>query len=137
MQFITKNPRLANAKVDFEFSNESNDCTVRATCLAMSKPYKSIHKVFAKHGRKSGQGVTLATLMAVLLDITKNKMSIVANHAVKKHTLAGFIKTHPKGKYVIVKRGHAFAVVDGVALDAHSSCCSARSFVKFAFKVGE
>jgi hydrogenase maturation factor len=137
MQFITKNPRLANAEVDFEFSNESNDCTVRATCLAMDKPYKSIHKVFAKHGRKNGKGVTLATLMGVLLDVTKNNMQIVASYMVKRQTLASFIKTHPKGRYVVVRRGHAFAVVDGVALDAHSSCCSARSIVKYAYKVGE
>jgi hydrogenase maturation factor len=137
MQFITSNPRLANAKVDFEFNNESNDCTVRATCLAMNKPYKSIHKVFAKHGRRTGKGVTLATLIAVLIDLTKNNLKIVASHAIRRESLASFIKTHPKGKYVVIKRGHAFAVIDGVAHDAHSSCCGARSIVKYAYKVGE
>lgn len=130
MQFISKNPRPSDLY-------ESNDCTVRATSIAMKKPYKSIHKVFAKHGRKDRQGVTLATLIAVLIEVTKNNMQIVASHAIRRETLASFIKTHPKGRYVVIKRGHAFAVIDGVAHDAHSSCCGSRSIVKYAYKVGD
>jgi hydrogenase maturation factor len=116
---------------------ESNDCTVRATSLAINKPYTEVHGVFAKHGRRTGKGVTLATLIAVLIDVTKNNMKIVASHTIRRETLASFIKTHPKGKYVVIKRGHAFAVIDGVAHDAHSSCCGSRSIVKYAYKVGE
>jgi hydrogenase maturation factor len=116
---------------------ESNDCTVRATSLAINKPYTEVHKVFAEHGRRTGKGVTLATLIGVLLDITKNNMQIVASYTVKRQTLASFLKTHTKGRYVVVRRGHAFAVIDGVAHDAHSSCCTARSIVKYAYKVGD
>lgn len=129
MQFISSNPRT--------IMQESNDCTVRATSLAINKPYQDVHKVFAEHGRRNGKGVTLATLIGVLLDITKNNMQIVASYTVKRQTLASFLKTHTKGRYVVVRRGHAFAVIDGVAHDAHSSCCSARSIVKYAYKVGE
>jgi hypothetical protein len=129
MQFISNNPRT--------IKQESNDCTVRATSLAINKPYQDVHGVFAKHGRRDGKGVTLATLIAVLIDLTKNNLKIVASHAIRRETLASFIKTHPKGKYLVIKRGHAFAVIDGVAHDAHSSCCGARSIVKYAYKLGD
>jgi hypothetical protein len=129
MQFISANPRT--------IQQESNDCTVRATSLAMNKPYEEVHKVFAKHGRRIGKGVTIANLMATLMDLTQKNINIVANHSIRKQTLGSFIKTHPKGRFVVVKRGHAFAVIDGVAHDAHSSCCGARSIVKYAYKVGE
>ncbi len=130
MQFISANPRPSDLY-------ESNDCTVRATSLAVNLPYNVAHKIFKLHGRKDRQGVTLATLIAVLIDVTKNNMQIVASHAIRRETLASFIKTHPKGRYVVIKRGHAFAVIDGVAHDAHSSCCGSRSIVKYAYKVGE
>lgn len=129
MQFISANPRT--------IQQESNDCTVRATSLAMNLPYDVIHKAFALHGRRTGKGVTIITLMGVLTDLTDRKMQVVANHSIRKQTLGSFIKTHPKGRFVVVKRGHAFAVIDGVAHDAHSSCCGARSIVKYAYKVGE
>lgn len=32
-------------------------------------------------------------------------------------TLNQFVKKHPKGKYYVLHRGHAFAVVDGVVYD--------------------
>ena len=129
MQFISSNPRT--------IMQESNDCTVRATSLAINKPYTEVHGVFAKHGRRTGKGVTLATLIAVLIEVTKNNMQIVSSHVIRRENLTSFIKTHPKGKYVVIKRGHAFAVIDGVAHDAHSSCCGSRSIVKYAYKVGE
>jgi hypothetical protein len=131
------NPRSKDADTDFNFMNESNDCSVRATSIALGKPYKTVHEVFKKHGRKWGKGVTIITLLAVLKDVTKDNIKTVASDVIRKHTLATFIRENPKGKYVIVKSRHAFAVIDGVAYDAHPSCCTSRSIVKFAFKLGE
>lgn len=129
MQFISSNPRT--------IMQESNDCTVRATSLAMNKPYTEVHKVFAEHGRRTGKGVNVITLMGVIMDLTKKKVNTVANHCIRRETLASFLKTHPKGRYIVVKRNHAFAVINGVAHDAHSSCCGSRSIVRYAYKVGD
>lgn len=137
MKFIMENPRAKNAETDWEYASESNDCSVRATSIALSKPYKSVHKTFLKHGRKWGKGVTIITLMATLRDITGDDLKIVASDVVRKQTLSTFIKENPKGRYVVIKSRHAFAVIDGVAYDAHPSCCTPRSLVKFAFKLGE
>lgn len=137
MKFIMENPRAKNAEIDWQYTSESNDCSVRATSIALGKPYKTVHEVFKKHGRKWGKGVTIITLLAVLKDVTKDNIKTVASDVIRKHTLSTFIRENPKGKYVIVKSRHAFAVIDGVAYDAHPSCCTSRSIVKFAFKLGE
>lgn len=137
MKFIMENPRAKDSLTDWEYCSESNDCSVRATSIALSKPYKTIHKAFLKHGRRWGKGVTIITLLAVLKDVTKDKYKTVASDVVRKQTLSTFIKENPKGRYVVIKSRHAFAVIDGVAYDAHPSCCTPRSLVKFAFKLGE
>lgn len=129
MQFIKANPR--------SIETESNDCSVRATSLALNKPYNEVHATFSKHGRRVGKGVNIITLLSVLKELTKDTVKIVSSDIVRRESLAKFIKTHPKGRYVICKRGHAFAVIDGVAHDAHPSGCGSRSIVKFAYKVGE
>lgn len=132
MEFINNDPRPKDMR-------ESNDCTVRATSIALGKSYKDIHEAYAKHGRKPRKGVTVMTLHAVLMDLVGDNLKIVASDIVRpeRKSLAKFIKDNPKGKYVIVRRGHAFAVIDGVAHDAHPSGCSPRCIVKFAYKVGE
>lgn len=141
MKFIKSNPRLdvtsENLEEIWKYANETNDCSVRATTIALNKPYKEVHSTFLKHGRRWGKGVTFITLTAVLKDLTKDKVKMVASDVVKRESLARFIKTHPKGRYVVVKRGHAFAVIDGVAHDAHESGCGSRSIVKYAYQVGE
>jgi hypothetical protein len=127
MEFIKANPR--------EYSDEQNDCTVRATCLALDKPYKEVHKVFASNGRRWGKGVNLVTLERTL------KVLIGTEPVTHKHwlhgrmTLKSFVAKHPVGKWVVVKRGHAFAVVDGVVMDAHNACCGSRCIVQYAYKV--
>lgn len=129
MQFIKANPR--------SIETESNDCSVRATSLALNKPYNEVHKAFAKHGRMAGKGVTIIMLLAVLKELTKDTVKIVSSELIRRESVARFIKANPKGRYVICKRGHAFAIIDGVAHDAHENGCGSRSIVKFAYKVGD
>lgn len=128
------NPRVSE---ELSFTNESNDCSVRATSIALDKPYRSIHETFKKHGRRWGKGVTVVKLMATLRDLTGGDLKIVASDVIRKQTLATFVRENPKGRYLIIKSRHAFAVIDGVAYDAHPSCCTSRSVVKFAFKIGD
>lgn len=134
MNFIMANPRVSE---ELSFTNESNDCSVRATSIALDKPYRSIHETFKKHGRRWGKGVTVVKLMATLRDLTGGDLKIVASDVIRKQTLATFVRENPKGRYLIIKSRHAFAVIDGVAYDAHPSCCTSRSVVKFAFKIGD
>ena len=127
MNFIKANPR--------EYSDERNDCTVRATSLALNKPYKEVHRVYSDNGRKWGRGTDGFTIERVIKhyvgdDYKKRKATIDG-----RISLAKFLKLYPTGHWVVVKRGHAFAVIDGVAHDADISCCNSRSVVLLAWQV--
>jgi hypothetical protein len=127
MEFIKANPR--------EYDSESNDCTVRATSLALSKPYKEVHKVFASNGRRWGKGVNLITLEKSLKSLLGTEPDTHKHWLHGRITLKSFVSRYNKGSWVVVKRGHAFAVVDGVVMDAHNRCCGSRSIVQYAYKV--
>lgn len=127
MQFIKANPR--------EYSDERNDCTVRATSLALNKPYKEIHKVYSDNGRKWGKGCDGFTIERVIkhyVGSNYNKRSATVHGRI---TLARFLKDYPQGHWIVVRRGHAFAVIDGVAHDADISCCGSRCVILLAYKV--
>lgn len=128
MEFIKANPR--------EYSDEKNDCTVRATSLALSKPYKEVHKVFASNGRRWGKGVNLVTLEKSLKTLLGTDPKAVYRHwQVGRVTLKTFVSRYNQGHWVVIKRGHAFAVVDGVVMDAHEACCGSRCLVQYAYRV--
>lgn len=127
MEFIKTNPRPSDA-------NESNDCAVRATVIATGKSYYEVHRAYFEKGRQHRKGVMLATIKAVLHDIVEGDIKIF--QAAKKPTLFRFLKDNPKGNWVICRRGHAFAVKDGVVYDAHEKQAGSRCRVICAIKVG-
>lgn len=125
--FISANPRPRDL-------NESNDCTVRATSLAMNLPYEKVHKAYADVGRKRGKGVNALTINAALRKITGNDERMVRVMG-KEPTFAQFARENNKGKYIVVKRGHAVALIDGVWHDAHVSQVGARNRVIFYYQI--
>ncbi len=124
--FICANPRPADLR-------ESNDCTVRATCVAMGKPYLEIHKAFSAVGRKPRTGVTVPTMNKALKLITNRPQGMV--RVLDEPTFAQFARDNPKGRFIVIKRGHAVALIDGIWYDAHESQAGARSRVKFYYEV--
>lgn len=126
--FISANPRPSGLY-------ESNDCTVRATSLAMNKPYLEIHKAYEKMGRKPRNGVTVNTMNKTLQLITSSDRVMI--RALEEPTFAQFAKAHPKGRFIIVKRKHAVALIDGVWHDANEACAGSRCRVKFYYQIQE
>lgn len=124
-QFIESNPRPREL-------NESNDCTVRATAIALDKDYKEVHSYYASKGRKPRRGCVIATVKAVCSELAENFSPMQYIH---EPTVSQFIRENPTGHWVVIKRGHAFAIKNGVVYDMHKSCAGAKSRVKFAFKV--
>lgn len=110
---------------------ESNDCSVRAVSVASGLPYYKVHTAFTEAGRKAGKGVSVRMVIAALekLGIMKQQESLVF----QRPTLSYWLSNNPTGNWVIIKRDHAFAILDGVVHD--SSPVGARSRVLFAFKV--
>jgi hypothetical protein len=90
--------------------SESNDCAVRALSIACDIPYHEAHSRFSKVGRKPNKGVSVDMLSRVLGDrpIGSDWLS---------YTLSRFCALKPKGRFLVLKRNHAFAVVNGVVHD--------------------
>lgn len=87
---------------------ERNDCAVRAYAIYAQTSYAVSHSTFAKSGRKSGKGTSHATLERVLGKESRINCQM---------TLRALRRLHPTGSVYAVKRGHAFAMVDGVIHD--------------------
>lgn len=61
-----------------------------------------------------------------VIEAAKEKGYAFKKLRMKPRTLARFLREHPTGRYYLRKRGHAFAVVDGVVFDRINSGASVR-----------
>lgn len=100
---ITDAGRIAEGYVD-----ERRDCAVRALAAAADIPYYQAHDIFKWGGRRRrcASYRTAETLKDMGLRVIFQSSS-----------LAFFLKLNPQGEFFVVKRGHAFAVKDGVIFD--------------------
>lgn len=111
-----------------ELWGERADCSVVAWSIARNITYATAHAMFEAAGRKRKHGTFLPTTAAV----HGWDGHWVESHRAGKRgplgtsdgsgrwlrpTLAQFLREHPRGRYVIHVRRHAFAVVDGVVFD--------------------
>jgi hypothetical protein len=102
--------------------SERNDCVVRALANATGLTYEDAHDLVKWHGRRNGKATYRTD---ELLDSLFPGMRIFSIKAFRHDplmmacptTLGQFIIRHPTGRFVCLKRGHAFAVVNGVVLD--------------------
>lgn len=103
---------------------EHNDCTVRAIKNATGVPYRDAHSWAEKRGRKNGKGVYFGTWMqdvATLKEIVYGyRISCVLNPKYRNEmqTLNQCMHLMRKGRYIVLVKGHTFAVIDGVIHDS-------------------
>lgn len=117
---------------------ETNDCVVRAFMCVLNIKYSEAHEWVKKNfDRKDLQGVYTDWFIHKVVDKTyfnyKLKMLGVSKHATyymkikkdnygwptlenegKGYTIQTFIENFPKGRYFVIVKGHAIAIVDGV-----------------------
>lgn len=89
---------------------EHNDCAVRAYALFKNIPYNEAHCIFKKLGRRDGRG----TKNHIIYDLVGRSTRKEGNGM----TLNQLIASNPTGKVYGLKRGHAFAIIDGVLHDS-------------------
>lgn len=109
------------------FESEKRDCTVRALSLAGNIPYLEVHEAFKLEGRKDGHKIVAEK---VLHKVCK-RLNIAAKQVKRHGTLGRFIKLFPEGNYYCHKRGHAFAVINGVSHDNDNL----NSLIKGAWRI--
>lgn len=101
------------------FENDKRDCTVRALSLAANLPYKNVHSAFEVMGRKDRQGTYGKKVLQGVCRI----LEIKAIQVKRSGTLKKFLIQNPKGNFWCLKRGHAFAIIDGVVHDEKNENC--------------
>ena len=94
-----------------DFRRERRDCSVRAFAVAMGVPYEEAHAAFKRHGRKDHMGTPVFVSHWVHTEAGMTRIDP------RMPTLTQFIRENPKGRFVVHRRGHAFAVIDGVVHD--------------------
>jgi len=118
---------------------EKNDCFVRAIASATDTNYDTAHSfVKEKFGRPNGKGTPGINIATQMLNFEEAGMSLnnkeygitvlgkdEITNAYKLHgdiikrkkTVKSFIKSYPKGTFIVGVAKHAFTVKDGVLID--------------------
>lgn len=114
---------------------DRNDCSVRALSIAANMPYADAHRLFALAGRRDGRRTPVFVTAGIHERLGYTRIPTVGStHYGTQMTVAQFLRAHPRGRYVLHRRSHAFAVVDGVVHD-WASGTGTRSRVQRAWLV--
>lgn len=91
------------------------NCTVVALAATAGLPYDIAHSIAEAAGRKKNRGFNSAKL----LKFFNKKQGSTQFKKVKRSTITvqKFCKNYSTGRYFVRKRGHAYAVVDGIVID--------------------
>lgn len=102
-----------------ESKKENNDCAVKAVAIATGVGYEKAHAVFAKLGRKPRHGVSWGQIVKAIEECTGRGVSYdqIFKPNGSRYTGKTIGKALPKGRYILIFRAHAAAMVDGVIED--------------------
>jgi hypothetical protein len=135
--------------------NERNDCVVRAMASTFGLSYDSAHKFVANEfDREIGKGTfgTAVKLKCRVHDVMGIKYKIIpiadllypgsTRHQANggkpvSITLSIFLERFPKGRFMVIVKGHAFSVINGVVIGNESDGKRLRAKIIFALKVEE
>ena len=132
-EFFKNSVKISESQSNLAKS-ETNDCVVRAFMMTLDLSYDKAHKFVAeKFKRVNRKGTYTQMYMKNILGCQKNgyKMNLMGYHPsrvfgdrkkllnpkYKKetgYTVKSFMEQHPVGRYFIIVKGHALALVDGV-----------------------
>ena len=91
---------------------ENGCCTVIALANTMDWSFGKAHRYMKKFGRRDRCGMSTFQICKALANIGKTISSDCNGMTINR-----FVKTHPRGSYYVLVRGHALAVVDGTVQD--------------------
>jgi hypothetical protein len=112
---------------DEAHSLEHNDCTVHALKVAAGVPYADAHALAARLGRRPRHGLKYSQILALtgLPHVYGYKVTQIGVPMFRR-TLGAVMPLLSKGRYLIVKTGHAIGCIDGVLYDTGTSGPSSR-----------
>ena len=100
-------------QIEGYFPQKAN-CTVVALSVVTGIPYNRCYEIAKQFGRKDGRGFNSKTLIT---KFNKQFGRTFDLHKRSSITVQKFCKMFPTGSFYVRKKGHAFAIVDGVCVD--------------------
>jgi hypothetical protein len=102
---------------------EHNDCTVRALAIWAGVSYGEAHGLMAtrcaRQPRKGAwpHGVLVELGARVKIDQPPTYRSGITGRLPSRMTVGRFARENPRGRFFVLVRGHALAIIDGVIFD--------------------
>jgi hypothetical protein len=93
---------------------DSSNCTVRTLAIVANIEFEHADEIATKAGRKRNQGHWPKKIITVAKKDFGMKFQKLK---FKRYTVNKFIKKYPEGRYWVSRRGHSFAIIDGVVYD--------------------
>jgi hypothetical protein len=116
---------------------DNNNCALNAMSIVFNLPYYEVYEMFKEHGRVRGKGTSVRTITTALNVLKQGSPDKAINNwqmpTKMKVSLAKFARMYPKGKYYVIKSGHALALIEGIWYD--NQVPNPRAYVKYFFKV--
>jgi hypothetical protein len=109
---------------------EAGCCTVTALANTMDWSFGKAHRYMKKFGRRDRCGMSLIGISHALRNLGKESSSDCNGMTINR-----FVKSHPKGSYYVLVRGHALAVVDGTVQDWTGDTAQRRKIIEY-YKMG-
>jgi hypothetical protein len=154
--YISSTEFIKGAKESQLAKSESSDCVVRAIASASDMDYDSAHQfvkeTFKRNNGKGtfgvGTGMNLLSKNGKQIN-GKNVQIISEEHntmlyyvvvkgfkKLRATTTSSFIKKYPVGSYVVVVKGHAFTIKDGVVIGNLEDGKKMKKHITGAWKIG-
>jgi hypothetical protein len=111
-------------------TGDANYCVLAALHFVTGQPMEICNKFFMRHGRRYRKGMLTKEVEEALSKSKHYYFKKGTYDRNNKITINQFVKKHPVGKYYLIVRGHALAVIDGVVYD-HSVRLTRRVYTAF------
>ena len=148
---------IANYSESIKARNEKNDCFVRAVASASGSSYDAAHsfvgETFGRIERKGtmfvdstmkqieGKLQEFGQVKVKFEELPKNKIKntykLHGEIIDRQKTVKSFIKTNPKGTFIVLVAKHAFTIKDGVLIDNQGEEFRPTRKVQSAYRVIE
>ena len=124
---------------------DKNDCAIRALANVSTMTYPEAHARITELGRRKNRGTPWVALHTAYTEAGAKDVAYFGSKMVKystkhnvKHfkqgfTLKTFVSKRPKGRHIVLIRGHALAVCNGAVIDTFASKAGKRVMAVYSF----
>ena len=125
---------------------DKNDCAIRAIANVSPTPYPELRQRMMELGRRVNRGTPWTALNKMYKEQGARDITIwgKAGRKIERWTdydrkvetgisVANFIKAHQTGRYIVVIRKHAFALINGQIVDYVNNKAKSRVMASYYF----